>query len=210
MADKSTRMVLAALSRAAASPEGAPLFAVRGGPGLFPAAPAGRQAAQRCKDEGWLRFPDADGDASALASSGAIDLLRKKPKTTTEICYLTEKGLAWLLGQTSARGVGRFPSRLGSRGKRKPLTCRPAFGVCKMVSTRSKPAPRRCWNGFRAPIPAPPRPKVSWRAFAASTNSRATPRRFSCRACDTGKRLARRKTVPCRNYSAAHKPMRLV
>jgi hypothetical protein len=106
--DKSTRMILAALSRAAAAPEGAPLFAVRGGPGLFPAAPAGRQAAQRCKEEGWLRVLPAENDVPAPLPSTAGDtavLVRKKPKTTTEICLLTDKGLAWLLSQTSPREV---------------------------------------------------------------------------------------------------------
>ena len=101
-------MILAALSRAAAAPDGTPLFAVRGASGLFPAAPAGRQAAQRCQDEGWLRFPDAESDVSAPVLSAAGDaavLVRKKPKTTTEICHLTEKGLAWLLSQTSPREV---------------------------------------------------------------------------------------------------------
>ena len=108
MTDKSTRMVLAALSRAAAAPEGAPLFAVRGGSGLFPAAPAGRQAAQRCKEEGWLRVLTDESDASAPLPAAAGDtavLVRKKPKTTTEICHLTDKGLAWLVGQTSPREV---------------------------------------------------------------------------------------------------------
>ncbi len=108
MTDKSTRMVLAALSRAAAAPEGAPLYSVRGGSGLFPAAPAGRQAAQRCKDEGWLRIASTESDVSTPVPSTAGDttvLVRKKLKTTTEICHLTEKGLAWLLGQTSPREV---------------------------------------------------------------------------------------------------------
>ena len=83
MADKSTQCILAALSRAAASPDGAPLFAARGGPGLFPSTAAGKQAAQRCKDEGWLRSlvhrsrhprlpPTAAGDAAVLVP--------KKPK----------------------------------------------------------------------------------------------------------------------------------
>jgi hypothetical protein len=108
VADKSTRMILAALSRAAASPEGAPLFAARGGPGLFPAAPAGRQAAQRCKDEGWLRVLPAESEVSAPVPAAAGEtavLVRKKTKTTTETCLLTDKGLAWLLGQTSPREV---------------------------------------------------------------------------------------------------------
>jgi len=106
--DKSTRMVLAALSRAAAAPEGSPLFALRGGSGLFPAAPAGRQAAQRCQEEGWLRVVSAENDVSAPTTPSVGDtalLVRKKLKTATEICHLTDKGLAWLLSQTSPREV---------------------------------------------------------------------------------------------------------
>jgi hypothetical protein len=106
--DKSTRMVLAALSRAAAAPAGAPLFAVRGGSGLFPVTPAGRQAAQRCQEEGWLRVLSSESEVSAPLSSpngGTAVLVSKKPKTTTELCHLTEKGLAWLLSQTSPREV---------------------------------------------------------------------------------------------------------
>ncbi len=63
MADKSTQLILAALGRAVASPDGAPLFAAKSGPGLFPSSAAGKQAAQRCKDEGWLRSLSAEADA---------------------------------------------------------------------------------------------------------------------------------------------------
>ena len=108
MSDKSTRMVLAALSRAAAAPDGAPLFALRNGPGLFPSAPAGRQAAQRCKEEGWLRILTAESDVPTpafVAVGDATAVVRKKSKAPTEICHLTDKGLAWLLSQTSPREV---------------------------------------------------------------------------------------------------------
>ena len=107
LADKSTTLILGALGRAAASAGGAPLFAARGGPGLFPATAAGRQAAQRCRDEGWLRSLAAEADAPApLNGSGdTAVLVRKKTKTAPEICVLTEKGLAWLLGQSSPRQV---------------------------------------------------------------------------------------------------------
>ncbi|HVS36751.1 MAG TPA: hypothetical protein VMS17_14415 [Gemmataceae bacterium] len=107
MADKSTTLILGALGRAAASADGAPLFAARGDAGLFPATAVGRQAAQRCKDEGWIRVLSPECEASP-ASNGAGDtavLVRKKRKTASEIGILTEKGLAWLLDQSSPRQV---------------------------------------------------------------------------------------------------------
>ena len=77
MADKSTQLILGALSRAAASPDGAPLFAARGGPGLFPATAAGKQAAQRCQDEGWLRSPPtrSRGPVATRTTSGGTAVL---------------------------------------------------------------------------------------------------------------------------------------
>ena len=106
MADKSTQIILSALSRAAASPDGAPLFAARGGPGLFPPTAAGKQAAQRCKDEGWLFSPPAEAETpTAVASGDTALLVRPKSKTAVETCELTDKGLAWLLAQTSPRQV---------------------------------------------------------------------------------------------------------
>ena len=106
MADKSTQMIVSALSRAAASPDGAPLFAARGGPSLFPSTAAGKQAAQRCKDEGWLHSTTAEGESPApqMAGDTAV-LVRTKSKTAAETCMLTDKGLAWLLSLTSPRQV---------------------------------------------------------------------------------------------------------
>ncbi len=119
MADKSTTMILGALGRAAASAGGAPLFAGRGAAGLFPATAAGRQAAQRCKDEGWLRPlaaaddapvspppcpPPAGGGGNGWGGDAAV-LVHKKTKIPPETCVLTEKGLAWLLSQSSPRQV---------------------------------------------------------------------------------------------------------
>jgi hypothetical protein len=102
--DKSTKIILGALSRAAASPDGAPLLAARGGAGLFPSTPAGKQAAQRCKDEGWLRALPVEADISVAAGDTAV-LVRKKAHVAPECFVLTDKGLAWLVGQTSPRQV---------------------------------------------------------------------------------------------------------
>ncbi len=89
MADKSTQMVLAALSRAAAEPAGLPLHGSKSEPGLFAGTALGKQAAQRCKDEGYLT------------------VLRTEPRGRgdREVCALSDRGLAYLLGQTSPRQV---------------------------------------------------------------------------------------------------------
>jgi len=93
LADKPTSLILAALGRAAASPAGAPRFAGRGAAGLFPSTAAGRQAAQRCKDEGWLRSASAECNTAASAGDTAL-LVKKKAKSAAEMCALTEKGKA--------------------------------------------------------------------------------------------------------------------
>jgi hypothetical protein len=89
LADKSTQLILEALGRAAAEPDGVPLHGGKSSPGLFPNSPLGKQAAGRCKDAGWLR------------------VVRTIPrgKTVQEVCALTEKGLAYLASQASPKQV---------------------------------------------------------------------------------------------------------
>ena len=87
MADKLTQLVLAALGRAAAEPTGLPLHGSKLAPGLFAATPLGKQAAQRCLIEGYLR---AAGTEEAKAA---------------ELFALSDKGLAYLLGEVSPRIV---------------------------------------------------------------------------------------------------------
>ena len=89
MADKSTQMILDALSRAVADPAGVPLHGGKAAPGLFAGNAPGKQAAQRCKDEGYLRVVRTE----------------TRGKAVQEICALTDKGLAYLLGQVSPRQV---------------------------------------------------------------------------------------------------------
>jgi hypothetical protein len=89
LADKSAQLVLGALGRAAAEPAGLPLHGTRAEPGLFAANAVGKQAAQRCKDEGYLRVLHTE----------------TRGKATREVCAITEKGLAHLLTQTSPRQV---------------------------------------------------------------------------------------------------------
>jgi len=58
LADTSTRLMVEALTRAAAEPDGLPLFAVRGQPGLFPRKATGETAARRCREEGLIAVTD--------------------------------------------------------------------------------------------------------------------------------------------------------
>ncbi len=88
MADKSTRLILEALTQAAAAPSRLPLFAGKSHPGLFPATAGARQAAKRCQDDGLIRVEA--GDAS---------------RAEREVCVVTDKGLDWLLSESSPRQV---------------------------------------------------------------------------------------------------------
>jgi DNA-binding PadR family transcriptional regulator len=82
-------LILAALQRAVAEPAGMALVGGRSAPGLFSASAAGKQAAQRCKDDGLLRVVRTEA----------------KGKSPREICALTEQGLQHLLRETSPRPV---------------------------------------------------------------------------------------------------------
>ncbi len=117
MADKSDQLVLAALSRAAAAAEAVPLHGNKSLPGLFPTSAAGKQAAQRCRDEGYLTpagepgaFATAGGEPGASATAGengagtATATLTRK-KTAIPLFAITDKGLAYLLSQVSPREV---------------------------------------------------------------------------------------------------------
>jgi hypothetical protein len=96
VADKASQIVLAALSRAAADGAGLPLHATRAAPGLFPATALGKQAAQRCQDEGYLR------PRSALMREYHNGDGKKPP---AEKFAITEKGFTYLLSQVSPRPV---------------------------------------------------------------------------------------------------------
>jgi hypothetical protein len=89
LADKFTPLILEALSRVAADTEGVPLHGGKNVPGLFSTSPAGKQAAQRSKEEGLLRVVRTE----------------TKARTVTEFCAITEKGLAYLLDQVNPKRV---------------------------------------------------------------------------------------------------------
>jgi hypothetical protein len=89
LADKPTQLVLDALSRAVGEPSGLPLVAGKNAPGLFPASPAARQAAQRCRDDNLLRVVGAD----------------TRGKAAQELYAISDAGLAFLLDQAHPRTV---------------------------------------------------------------------------------------------------------
>jgi hypothetical protein len=82
--DKSSRLVVEALTRAATAGTGLPLHGSRTHPGLFPTTATGKQAAQRCCDDGYLQ---------------------PGPESAAEGCVITDRGLAYLLDQASPRQV---------------------------------------------------------------------------------------------------------
>jgi hypothetical protein len=89
MPDKSNTLILEGLSKAVADPLGAILHGAKGSSGLFPNKAAGKQAANHCKEEGFLRILRTE----------------TKGKTVHELCALTEKGWAYLLSQVSPRQI---------------------------------------------------------------------------------------------------------
>jgi hypothetical protein len=89
LADKSDQLILSALTRAAASADGLPLYSNGKRAGLFGGTASARQAAQRCKDEGYLSTIER----------------QKSGKSDGELCAITRKGLAYLLNQVSPKAV---------------------------------------------------------------------------------------------------------
>ena len=89
MADKSSRLLLDALCRAAAEPAGLALVASKSDPGLFPSTARARIVADRCKSEGYLQVVRSEA----------------RGKLSREICVLTDKGREYLLRQSSPRKV---------------------------------------------------------------------------------------------------------
>jgi hypothetical protein len=87
MADKSSSLILEALTKAMAEPSGVPLHGTRKLAGLFTAGTSAKQAAQRCLEEGYLRVHHRE----------------TKGKRVQEFCALTERGLAYVLNQVSPK-----------------------------------------------------------------------------------------------------------
>src|SRR5437868_12675709 len=100
VADMSQALILDALTRAAAAPEGLPLLG--GKTALLATSGAGKQAAQHIKTEGLIR----------------VVRTQTRGKTTQEICVPSQKGLECLLEQVSPRRVlEAFVSALSARAE---------------------------------------------------------------------------------------------
>ncbi len=89
MAESSSNLIAQALERALTAPAGLPLVTSKQAAGLFPSVAAGKDAAQEARATGMVRVLRTE----------------TKGKTTLEYCTLTEKGLAYLLEQSSPRPV---------------------------------------------------------------------------------------------------------
>jgi hypothetical protein len=77
------------LTRALAAPAGSPLHGGKSEPALFANTVAARRAGQQCKTAGWLETVRSE----------------VKGKPAVEICTITEKGIAHLLGQVNPKPV---------------------------------------------------------------------------------------------------------
>jgi DNA-binding PadR family transcriptional regulator len=89
LADKSTQLIIEALTRAAAEPSGLSLYANKSEGGLFPSTAVARNAADRAKADGLLRVVESDLQGRA----------------GRDVCALTEKGREFLIRQASPRQV---------------------------------------------------------------------------------------------------------
>jgi hypothetical protein len=89
LADKSTRLILDALARAACEPAGLSLYAQKSEPGLFPSTTAARIAADRAKADGLLQVVQSEA----------------KGRAVREVCVLTDRGRQFLAHQASPRQV---------------------------------------------------------------------------------------------------------
>src|SRR5712692_9945769 len=89
MADKSTPLILNALTKAMADPVGVPLHGNKKTAGLFAASASAKQAARRCVEEGYLRVLHR----------------QTRGKSIQDVCTISEKGLAYLLSQVSPKAV---------------------------------------------------------------------------------------------------------
>jgi hypothetical protein len=105
VADKSNQWILPALSRAAAAAGAVPLYGGKTAAGLFPNNAAGKQAAQRCQEDGYLCLVPASEPAPVHSEGGGAITVAKKKTAGAPLCTITEKGLAYLLSQVSPRQV---------------------------------------------------------------------------------------------------------
>jgi len=88
VAEKIAPLILDALARAAAEPQGTPLLALKNETGLFPSTTIGKAAAKKCLDERWLGLLRSAKSARELyiATPAGLDYLLKEqqPKQLLE------------------------------------------------------------------------------------------------------------------------------
>lgn len=85
MADKSTQLLLDALTRAAAYPAGTPLHAAKAEAGLFPATAVAKSVARKAMDDGLLKPLPSSAKHFVATESGLQYLLRESsPKQVLE------------------------------------------------------------------------------------------------------------------------------
>ena len=86
MADKAQSFLVSALTRAAATPGGAPLMSSKSEPGLFPPAAAAKPVARRAVDDGLLR-------------------VQPNCQPGREVAVITPKGLQFLLDEANPKAI---------------------------------------------------------------------------------------------------------
>jgi hypothetical protein len=89
LANSAESLILEALTRAVGASVGVPLLGTKAAPGLFASGAAGKQAAQACKERGFVRVVHTEA----------------KGRATIEYGTLTEEGWAHLLQHTSPRPI---------------------------------------------------------------------------------------------------------
>jgi hypothetical protein len=101
--DRTSQLLISALSRAATEPAGLPLHPASRVQGLFPSTMAGKQAAQRSVADGYLRPNTVAAPVSVTTVSEPGSARAMKPAAETFV--LTDNGLSFLLSQTSPRPI---------------------------------------------------------------------------------------------------------
>jgi hypothetical protein len=89
VADKITQQITDALTKAAAHPNGLPLYAVKADPGLFPNTSAMKASAQKCLAESLIRVSGTE----------------TKGKSPRDLYVLTDAGWEFLLAQVNPKQV---------------------------------------------------------------------------------------------------------
>jgi DNA-binding PadR family transcriptional regulator len=168
LADKSTRLILDALARAAAEPAGIALFAQKTEPGLFPSTTSAKVAADRARTDGLLQVIEAEANG----------------RKAREVVILTEKGREFLARQANPRQVIEdfvrvLEDRQAAVAELSATVTRMAAGLDAMRATVEQVIPRltdhHASNGTPMNaifIPAPPVAPAASDALIADVKAR--------------------------------------